>query len=353
MGSYLSYKDYLFFSILSYKNILFFFLIVLGIIITVRSSTWFICWVGLEINLLSFIPIILRESVEGSDCSIKYYLVQSLRSIILLIGILLENLNFIKSLEARRIFLRLILITTLGIKLGIPPFHYWFPEVSFRIRWLSNIILLTIQKLGPFILLSYIINNVYTIVFIGIILLRIVVGGLGGLNQVSLRKIIVYSSINHIGWIIMALWISPNLWATYYLIYVLLRLGILFTFFYYDLNYFLEVYNLDINKGIKFLIFVNLLSLGGIPPFLGFYPKWLVIERSLGIGLGFIIFLIVILTIISLYFYLRLIYTRIIFDHNFNYNINIFSKKPTLTLNSFILSFRILNLFGLIIMVFN
>lgn len=85
------------------------------------------------------------------------------------------------------------------LKIGAAPLHFWFPSVIRGLSWGRCIVLLRIQKIAPLGLLSYIVREVD---ISGLIIVRVIagaiVGSVGGLNQVFLRKIIAYSSINHI-----------------------------------------------------------------------------------------------------------------------------------------------------------
>lgn len=354
MGPYLNYKGFLFFLIIYIKNFVFIYFIILGSFLILSSSTWFIRWVGLELNLLSFIPVIIsNKRVEDSECAIKYFLVQSIGSLVLLFGVILnsialEGIRNFKPLE--RISILLIFIS-LMLKVGLPPFHYWFPEVVLRLGWISNIFLLTWQKLGPFILIRYILETLDTYLTFFLVVLRMTIGGLGGLNQTSVKRIIAFSSINHMGWIISALFLSLNTWFVYYAIYSILRVCMIIVFRTYGVNYFSDLSNLTIRAYFKSLIFINMLSLGGLPPFLGFFPKWIVLDLIGAQGLWLLISLIVFITIISLYFYIRLVFIaimtyseRIFLNYNFNSRVCLASEKAPVP----IILVTVLNLLGLL-----
>jgi NADH-ubiquinone oxidoreductase chain 2 len=129
-----------------------------------------------------------------------------------------------------------------------------------------------VQKAAPLILISYLIDiNTFTL---RIILISTIVGSIGGLNQTSMRKILTYSSINHTGWILIALITSENLWIIYYAIYSILALTVVSAIKISGVSFINQtiITNKEITL-IKFILFTSLLSLGGLPPFLGFLPK--------------------------------------------------------------------------------
>lgn len=109
------------------------------------------------------------------------------------------------------------------------------------------------------------------------------------------------------------------LWITYFILYSILSISIILIFNNFKLFHFNQIFNLSIiNPYIKFFIFLNLLSLGGLPPFLGFLPKWLVIQNLVEINQIFILFIAVCLTLVTLYYYLRISYSIYILNYNKN-----------------------------------
>jgi NADH-ubiquinone oxidoreductase chain 2 len=138
--------------------------------------------------------------------------------------------------------------------------------------WFNGLILMTWQKIAPLILISYLLTpNQFSF---SIIVICIVTGSIGGFNQTSLRKIIAYSSINHLGWMLSAVLLGESYWLTYFGFYVFLRTSVILLFHAYQLSHINQFFGLPINNPIlKLALFCNLLSLGGLPPFLGFLPK--------------------------------------------------------------------------------
>lgn len=206
---------------------------------------------------------------------------------------------------------RIIISTPLLIKRGAAPLHWWFPRVIEGLRWNNCFILITIQKIAPLILISYTINfNGFIIL---IILTSIIVGAVGGYNQISIRKILTYSSINHLGWIIMAILLGENLWLIYFSIYSLLTLAIVLIINSLQISFINQTFLVNNEKKIvKILLFLSLLSLGGLPPFLGFLPKWLVIQSILFNWAPLISSVIVVISLVTLYYYLRISYSSFI-----------------------------------------
>nr|ADF65618.1 NADH dehydrogenase subunit 2 [Vietnamella dabieshanensis] len=292
------------------SQILFFIILLSGSLISISSSSWFGAWLGLELNLLTFIPLMINKSPYSSEAALKYFLTQAMASIFLffmatLYSLLMKMFLFMPSAF---IEMKILFSTALLIKMGAAPFHFWFPGVVEGLTWPLCFILMTWQKLAPIALISYTFSN-FIFAFLVIISCSLI-GAFGGLNQTSLRKIMAYSSINHIGWILAGLLISNFLWISYYIFYILLSLPIIMNFYYLQLNYFSQLFSLSDNNNFNnIFMFSNFLSLGGLPPFLGFLPKWAVIQALTMNNYISLAVIMVSLTLIVLFFYSRIFFT--------------------------------------------
>nr|YP_010397603.1 NADH dehydrogenase subunit 2 [Pagastia lanceolata]UQJ73694.1 NADH dehydrogenase subunit 2 [Pagastia lanceolata] len=317
----------------SYK-FLFFITLMSGTFITISSTSWFGAWMGLEINLLSFIPLMMNtNNLLSSEASLKYFLTQALASSILLFAVVFFFMMSNWGNVFMENYTNLMICSALLLKSGAAPFHFWFPSVMEGLSWNNSLILMTWQKIAPMILLSYCLNLNF---FIIIVISCILIGSLGGLNQTSLRKLMAFSSINHLGWMVAGMMNSENLWMTYFLFYSFLSFTIIFLFNNFKLFNINQMFGLfNSNSIVKFLMFLSLLSLGGLPPFMGFLPKWLIIESLINMNMFFLLTLMVTFTLITLFFYIRICYAAFLLNHNennWNFNINYFNKNYFLSL---------------------
>lgn len=319
MGSYPIYKgSILFFLIFNLYKFFFLISLIIGTLISISSYSWIRMWIGLEINLLSIIPL-LKDSkyIYPSESALKYFITQALASIILLFAIII-SLNLKEFIpQNSNIYLIIIINSALLIKIGAAPFHTWFPEVIEGLNWANCLLIFTWQKIAPIILLIY---NIKIILFLSrIVIFSSIIRGLQGLNQISLRKILAYSSINHIGWIIARILNSQSIWFLYFLIYRIITFNIILFFKHLNIFFLKQLFNsINSNKIFKYLFILNFLSLGGLPPFLGFFPKWLTINNLIQNNFYFIRFLLITFTLITLYFYLRITFSTIIINTNEN-----------------------------------
>ncbi|YP_009166936.1 NADH dehydrogenase subunit 2 (mitochondrion) [Plodia interpunctella] len=322
------------------NKMFFLFILFFSTLISISSNSWFGCWIGLEINLLSFIPLISNSNnMLSSEASLKYFLIQSIASINFLFSILLKMI-FLKNFDFNNI-ISIMINSSLLMKMGSVPFHFWFPNIMEGMSWFNNFILMTWQKITPMILLSYYFNKNFIII---IIMLNSIIGAIGGLNQTSLRKLMTFSSINNLSWMLMSIMISENLWIFYLFIYTFIISMMCFFFHMLNLFYINQLFFFNMNYILKIFFFMNFLSLGGLPPFIGFFPKWIVINFLLMNNYFFLTFILIMMSLILLFFYIRITYSSFMFNYMKLKWMNFFFKNNFLYLINFLSFFSLMGM---------
>nr|AII02353.1 NADH dehydrogenase subunit 2 [Ethmia eupostica] len=325
------------------NKMFFFFIIFFSTMISISSNSWFGCWIGLEINLLSFIPLISNSNnLLTSEASLKYFLTQTIASINFLFIILLK-MFFFKNFEFNNL-ISILINSSLLMKMGSAPFHFWFPNIMEGLSWFNSFIIMTWQKISPMILLSYYFNKNFLIF---IMLLNVIIGAMGGLNQTSLRKLMAFSSINNLGWMLSSILISENLWMFYLFMYSFLISIMCFLFNMLNMFFINQLFIMNMNPMIKISLFINFLSLGGLPPFIGFFPKWIVINFMIMNNLFFLTFIFIMMSLIMLFFYIRIIFSSFMFNYLKLKWFKIFIK------NKYLYFLNLLNLISLSGMIFS
>nr|YP_010463163.1 NADH dehydrogenase subunit 2 [Chaetodon auriga]UUJ37671.1 NADH dehydrogenase subunit 2 [Chaetodon auriga] len=283
----------------------------LGTTITLASSHWLLAWMGLEINTLAIIPLMAQHHhPRAVEATTKYFLTQATAAATLLFAGT-TNAWLSGQWDIQQVshpFPATMLTLALALKIGLAPFHTWLPEVLQGLDLTTGLILSTWQKLAPFALLIQIqLVNPSLVMLLG--LLSILVGGWGGLNQTQLRKILAYSSIAHLGWMILVLQFSPSLALLTLMVYFIMSSA---TFLVFKLNKSTNINALATSWAkapiITSLTPLTLLSLGGLPPLTGFMPKWLILQELTKQSLAPTATLAALAALLSLYFYLRLSY---------------------------------------------
>nr|WNL54160.1 NADH dehydrogenase subunit 2 [Microcerotermes sikorae] len=310
-----------------------------GMLVSVSSNSWLGAWMGLEINLMSFIPLMSSaKNMYNTEASLKYFIVQVLASATLLFMVVMSTLTEDLFTFESNPYTPMIICTPLLLKSGAAPLHWWFPGVMEGLSWENCALLMTVQKAAPLMLMSYLIEiNAFTL---SIILLSTIVGSIGGLNQTSMRKILTYSSINHTGWMLIALTTSENLWLMYFMIYSTLALTVVSAIKLSGTSFINQT--MMTNKDttlMKFMMFTSLLSLGGLPPFLGFLPKWIVIQAMITNNMTPLATVVVVTSLITLYYYLKISYSSfMILNTEPKWNLKLHKTKSTKNISAMILS---------------
>nr|QNV11557.1 NADH dehydrogenase subunit 2 [Dynatosoma fuscicorne] len=335
------------------SNLIFLFSMILGTLISISSNSWLGVWMGLEINLLSFIPLMVNvNNLMSTEASLKYFLTQAFASSILLFSMILTmmiyNLNYQFNDYS---LMSILMLIPLLIKSGVSPFHFWFPNVIEGMNWMPSLILMTWQKIAPMLIISYLMVFNYLFFFI---IVSVITGAIGGLNQTSIRKIMAFSSINHLGWMLSAMMFNEYLWMFYFLIYSFISLGLILLFNQFKLFYLNQLFNLFSHSFIlKFSLLVSFLSLAGLPPFLGFLPKWMVIQSLSNINQYSLIMIMILMSLVTMYFYLRICFSAFMLSYKeMTWNNQFFYSKTSFLIMGLMLFSSIMGLFIFINMIY-
>lgn len=273
---------------------------IIGVIITVCSNNWISMWIGLEISLLSFIPLIQTKNKIRSESIIKYFIIQRIASTMLLFGVVIM-------LVGANINNEIIITISILIKLGSSPFHNWVLLTIEIIDYFEIFIILTILKLPPLSILYQISSNKINLpIYIGI-----VIGSILALNQSSIRKLIGYSSIYNIR-ILLITTNKFNVTTTYLLIYSIIILIIITIIKTIKINFFNQIMLNEHNINTKINIWVNILSIAGFPPIIGFLIKLIVIQNLVLNEQLLIITVITFTSIIIIIFYTRITFSSLL-----------------------------------------
>nr|ARC95572.1 NADH dehydrogenase subunit 2 [Trachypithecus vetulus] len=294
-------------------QLIIYFTMIMGTFITSLSSHWFLAWAGLEMNMLAFTSILIKKANSRStEAATKYFLVQSTASMILMMAIMYNNLSpgqWTMMNNPNQLSV-LIMMMALAMKLGMAPFHFWVPEVTQGTPLIPGLLLLTWQKLAPISIMYQMYPSINTSALLALSTLSIMAGSWGGLNQTQLRKILAYSSITHMGWMMMTLTYNPNITIFYLFTYIILT-----TTAFLALSLNSNTTTLMLSRTWNKLTWLmplmssTLLSMGGLPPLTGFLPKWITIQELTKNNNFIMPSIMIIMALLNLYFYLRLIYT--------------------------------------------
>nr|UQU56125.1 NADH dehydrogenase subunit 2 [Herpsilochmus sellowi]UQU56126.1 NADH dehydrogenase subunit 2 [Herpsilochmus sellowi]UQU56129.1 NADH dehydrogenase subunit 2 [Herpsilochmus sellowi] len=286
--------------------------LLLGTIITISSNHWIMAWTGLEINTLAILPLISKSHhPRAIEAATKYFLAQAAASALLLFSSMTNawHTGQWDITQLTHPTSCLLLTTAISIKLGLVPFHFWFPEVLQGTSLTTGLLLATALKLPPtslFLLTSSSLNpTLLTLMAIA----SAALGGWAGLNQTQTRKILAFSSISHLGWMTIILIYNPKLTLITFYLYCLMTIPIFLT-----LNTIKTLKLTTMSTAwtkippLTATLMLMLLSLAGLPPLTGFLPKWLIIQELTKQEMTTTATIIALLSLLGLFFYLRLAY---------------------------------------------
>nr|AYV97267.1 NADH dehydrogenase subunit 2 [Catharus minimus] len=286
--------------------------LLLGTTITLSSNHWVLAWTGLEINTLAILPLIAKPHHPRSiEAATKYFLTQAAASALILFSSM-TNAWHTGQWDITQLTCPtscLILTAAIAMKLGLVPFHFWFPEVLQGCSLTTGLLLSTAMKLPPITLLYMTSQSLNHTPMVIMAILSAALGGWMGLNQTQTRKILAFSSVSHLGWMSIILIYSPKLAMLNFYLYVLITAAVFLT-----LNS-IETLNLSTlmttwakTPALSAMLMLTLLSLAGLPPLTGFLPKWLIIQELTKQDMAPAAVIMALLSLLSLFFYLRLAY---------------------------------------------
>nr|YP_009058298.1 NADH dehydrogenase subunit 2 [Acrossocheilus kreyenbergii]AIL50359.1 NADH dehydrogenase subunit 2 [Acrossocheilus kreyenbergii] len=284
----------------------------LGTTLTFASSHWLLAWMGLEINTLAIAPLMAQHHhPRAVEATTKYFLTQATAAAMILFASTTNawmtgewSINNLSNPLASTMF-----TAALALKIGLAPVHFWMPEVLQGLDLLTGLILSTWQKLAPFALIIQTAQSIDPLLLTLLGVTSTLVGGWGGLNQTQLRKILAYSSIAHMGWMIIVIQYAPQLTLLALGTYIVMTSA---TFMTLKMSMTTKINTLATTWSkspvLTSTTALVLLSLGGLPPLTGFMPKWMILQELTKQDLPIIATTMALTALISLYFYLRLCY---------------------------------------------
>nr|ABC97309.1 NADH dehydrogenase subunit 2 [Pachyramphus validus] len=314
--------------------------LLLGTTITISSNHWMMAWTGLEINTLAILPLISKpHHPRAIEASTKYFLVQATASTLLLFSSM-TNAWLTGQWDITQLthpLSCLLLTIAISMKLGLVPFHFWFPEVLQGSPLMTNLMLTTVMKLPPIALLFLTFPSLNPVLLTFMAIASAALGGWMGLNQTQTRKILAFSSISHLGWMTIILIYNPNLTLISFYLYALTTAAIFFTLNTINalkLSTMMTAWTKT--PVLTASLMLALLSLAGLPPLTGFLPKWAIIQELTKQELTPAAATIALLSLLGLFFYLRLAYCATITlpPNSTNYMKQWQTNKPVNTLTS-------------------
>jgi len=328
----------------------------LGMMIMISANHLLLLYLGIELLSLSLYSVIAfnKKSIYSSEAAVKYYILGAMSSGFLLFGIsliygltgslfyheisqqisLLNLSNIDDDIRVLGLIFSLTFIfISLAFKFGAAPFHMWIPDVYHGSLITTTLLLSSVPKIAVFIILIKLLGNVFSGLEIFwsdimkiLAILSIIIGNITAIAQTNIKRMLAYSTIANIGFILLALsigsyesFIAAMFYTVTYVITTILAFGLISQLL-SDNNAIEEIKDISglakYNPLAAFMLLVLMLSYIGIPPFLGFHAKLFVIQSLVQSNNIILAIFAVIMTVIGSYYYLRVVKVMYFDEYN-------------------------------------
>ena len=312
----------------------------LGMMIMISSNNFLLLYLGLEIQSLSLYVVssFRRDNYKSTEAGLKYFILGSLSSGLMLFGISLIygstgsiNFEIISSMINFEGFFPgivaglVFLICGFAFKASAVPFHMWTPDVYEGSPTPVTAFFATVPKLAAvgvllrvlFDCFGQIVESWQQVIII-ISVLSMFLGSVAAIGQNNIKRLMAYSSIGHIGFVLMGVASGTDKGVSAVLIYMVLYIIMNIGVFVFILNMerngvavttinSLNMYN-NVSKSQTLFLTILLFSLAGIPPLAGFFGKFFIFNAAINAGLSWLAVMGGIASVIAAFYYLRIVY---------------------------------------------
>jgi NADH-quinone oxidoreductase subunit N len=312
----------------------------LGMMIMISANSLLIMYLGLETLSLSLYALVAfdRNSAAGAESAMKYFVLGAIASASLLYGIswiygLTGSLQFdeiaaaVQSGKASGMplyFGLAFLITGIGFKFGAVPFHMWLPDVYQGARTPVTLYIASAPKLAALALIMRVLvdglgdlHGVWQGMIMVLAVLSLLIGNIVAIAQTNIKRMLGYSAIAHVGFILMAMFTGTEQGYAaalfYTLTYIVMAAGAFGMIILLSREGF-EAEHLSDFKGLNarspwfaLMMLFFMFGMAGVPPWVGFFAKLNVISAVLDAGFPGLAVLMVLASVVGAFYYLRVI----------------------------------------------
>jgi NADH-quinone oxidoreductase subunit N len=312
----------------------------LGMMVMVSSNHFVMLYLGLEIMSLSIYAMVAlnRDSATSTEAAMKYFILGALASGLLLYGMSMiygatgsldintisRTIEYSRANNALVSFGVVFIVAGLAFKLGVVPFHMWVPDVYQGSPTPMTLLIGSAPKIAAFGFVIRILSDGLAGAFAdwqGMLVILAVaslaIGNLIAIAQTNIKRMLAYSTISHMGFLLLGFisgtangYAASMFYIITYALTALASFGIIMLLS----RAGFEAENIDDLKGLNqrsswyaLLMLITMMSLAGIPPFVGFFAKLAVLEAVLAAGLTWLVVFAVLMSVIGAFYYLRIV----------------------------------------------
>jgi NADH-quinone oxidoreductase subunit N len=312
----------------------------LGVMLLISANSLVMVYLGLELISLSSYALVAfdRDSPRGSEAAMKYFVLGSMASGMLLYGmsmiygatgtldlqLIAQSIQGGGSDQTLLVFGLVFLVVGLAFKLGVVPFHMWIPDVYEGAPVATTLFISSVPKMAAFAMAIRLLQTGlgelqqdWSQMLAILAVLSIVLGNLAAIAQTNIKRMLAYSTISHMGFVLMGLLpgTADGFGAgMFYVIVYSLMSAAAFGMVIMLSARGVEAEKLDDFKGLNqrdswyaAIMAMVMFSMAGVPVFVGFFAKWLVIKAALDAGLLWLAIVAVVFSVVGAFYYIRVV----------------------------------------------
>lgn len=312
----------------------------LGVMLLISANTLVMVYLGLELVSLSSYALVAydRDSGRGSEAAMKYFVLGSMASGMLLYGMSMiygatgslaldsvsASIRLAGSDDVMLVFGLAFLVVGLAFKLGVAPFHMWIPDVYDGAPAAITLFISSVPKLAAFAMAFRLLQSGmaglhadWQQMLAVLAVLSLLIGNVAAIAQSNIKRMLGYSTISHMGFVLLGFLPGTSdgyAAAMYYVIVYALMSAAAFGMVILLSARGVEAENLDDFKGLNqrsnwyaAVMAMVMFSMAGVPVFVGFFAKWLVIQAALAAGMTWLAIVAVVFAVIGAFYYLRIV----------------------------------------------
>lgn len=309
----------------------------LGMMILISCGNYLSLYLGLELLVLPLYAMIVlvKNNTKYTEAAMKYFVIGSLGAGLLLYGISLiygatgtiafSNAAVNPDLAQLLNLGVLFVVAGVALEFGAVPFHMWLPDVYEGSPTAVTMVISTIPKIAILAMIYRLLTMAFPVLdpawqqlFLILAVTSVIIGNLMAIAQNNLKRLLAYSTIGHVGFILLGLFVAPQQGYTAAIFYTVVYVFMALAAFAMIMRLTNAGYEADqvtnfrgLNKTNPWLAFIMLLimfSLAGVPPLLGFYAKFMVLQAVIASGYVGIAIVALLATVVGAFYYLRVIW---------------------------------------------
>lgn len=311
------------------ETVILFMIGVTGLLVIEDALEFIVIYIGIEISGLAFYILAAREreSAKSTEAGVKYFVLGALGSGLMLLGMTMtyaqSGLTYVgvepvlssasivdgTAFTGPWVNMGTLILVGLYFKIGAAPFHMWLPDVYEGSSTKVTAYFAVVPKIAYLAIIMHVgmaLNNLV----IGT--LSIIIGSIGAINQTSLKRMLAYSGIGHVGFMLLGLATNTaeglQSVMIYYVLYVIMTLSTFMIIITLGIDKIAELRGLSRRNGaLGMTLGLIMMSLAGVPPLVGFLSKYLIIKSVIEVGAIEWAIVAIVVSVISSFYYVRLI----------------------------------------------